>query len=140
LKGPTEDPDVLAIRERKKRSFLATLLFSQGIPMILAGDELGHTQGGNNNAYCQDNEITWLNWNLNERHRKLLQFSQFLVKLRHEQPVFQRRRFFHGKPIEGAAAADIVWLNTDGSEMTTDAWNSSFVRCLGVILFESPFY
>lgn len=135
VEGATDDPVILDIRARKKRGFVATLLFSQGIPMILSGDELGRTQGGNNNAYCQDNEITWLNWNLNEQQKRLLHFTQSLVRLRHEQPVFQRRRFFHGKAIEGAEAPDIVWLNVDGSEMTSEAWNASFVRCLGVILF-----
>jgi isoamylase len=99
----------------------------QGVPMVLGGDELGHTQKGNNNAYCQDNEITWLNWELNERQKDLLRFTQRVIRLRHEQPVFRRRRFFHGKAIEGAGAPDIAWLNVDGSEMTTETWTQEWV-------------
>jgi isoamylase len=135
IEGPSEDPAILNLRDRRKRSFLATLFFSQGVPMVLGGDELGHTQKGNNNAYCQDNEITWLNWELNERQKDLLRFARQVIRLRHEQPVFRRRRFFHGKAIEGAGAPDIAWLNVDGSEMTTETWTQGWVKCLGVILF-----
>jgi isoamylase len=135
IEGPAEDPAILDLRDRRKRSFLATLLFSQGVPMVLGVDELGHTQKGNNNAYCQDNEITWLNWELNERQKDLLRFARRVIRLRHEQPVFRRRRFFHGKAIEGAGAPDIAWLNVDGSEMTTETWMQEWVKCLGVVLF-----
>jgi isoamylase len=135
IEGPSEDPAILNLRDRRKRSFLATLFFSQGVPMVLGGDELGHTQKGNNNAYCQDNEITWLNWELNERQKDLLRFARQVIRLRHEQPVFRRRRFFHGKAIEGAGAPDIAWLNVDGREMTTETWTQGWVKCLGVILF-----
>ncbi|HEX2239196.1 MAG TPA: glycogen debranching protein GlgX [Gammaproteobacteria bacterium] len=135
VEGPTNNNSILDLRDRRKRSFLATLLFSQGVPMILAGDELGHTQSGNNNAYCQDNEASWLNWDLNERQKALLRFVRRVIRLRREQPVFRRRRFFHGKSIEGAGAPDIAWLNVDGSEMTAETWTQEWVKCLGVILF-----
>ncbi|HEX2243844.1 MAG TPA: alpha-amylase family glycosyl hydrolase, partial [Gammaproteobacteria bacterium] len=135
VEGPTNNNSILDLRDRRKRSFLATLLFSQGVPMILAGDELGHTQSGNNNAYCQDNEVSWLNWDLNERQKALLRFVRRVIRLRREQPVFRRRRFFHAKSIEGAGAPDIAWLNVDGSEMTAETWTQGWVKCLGVILF-----
>jgi glycogen operon protein len=135
VEGPTDDPEINDLRDRRKRTMLATLFFSQGVPMILSGDELGHTQNGNNNAYCQDNETTWLNWELGERQQELLRFTRRLIQLRHEQPAFRRRRFFHGKEIEGAGAADIAWLNVDGSEMTTETWNQGWVKCFGVVLF-----
>src|SRR5262249_37497962 len=109
-------------------------MFSQGVPMVLGGDELGHTQKGNKNAYCLD-ETTWLNWELDERRQGLLRFARRVIRLRHEQPVFRRRRFFHGKAIEGAGAPDIAWLNVDGSEMTTQTWTQGWVKCLGVVLF-----
>jgi isoamylase len=135
VEGPTDDPVILDLRERRVRSLLATLLFSQGVPMVLGGDEFGHTQKGNNNAYCQDNEITWLAWELNERQRSLLRFAQRVIQIRREQPVFRRRRFFHGKAIEGAGAPDIAWLDADGSEMTTQAWRNDWVKSLAVVLF-----
>ncbi len=133
--GPTDDPKILDLRARKQRSFLATLIFSQGVPMLLAGDELGRTQQGNNNAYCQDNEISWIHWDLNDRQKELLAFARRVLDIYRRQPVFHRRRFFHGMAIEGAEAPDIAWLNPDGQEMTNDAWSKSFVRCLGVQLF-----
>ena len=135
MEGSTTYAAVLNLRDSRRRSFLATLLFSQGVPMILAGDELGHTQHGNNNAYCQDNEVTWLNWNLDDRQKSFLRFDQQVIRLRHEHPVFRRRRFFHGKAIEGAGAPEIAWLNVDGSEMTTETWTQGWVKSLGVILF-----
>jgi glycogen operon protein len=135
VEGPTDDPAILALRDRKKRSMLATLVFSQGVPMLLGGDETGHIQRGNNNAYCQDNEITWLNWDLDERKRQLLAFVQKVLRIYHAQPVFQRRRFFSGQAIGGAEAPDIAWLNPDGTEMGGEQWNSPHVRCFGVVLF-----
>ena len=135
IEGPTADPAINELREKKKRSFLATLLFSQGVPMLLSGDEIGHTQQGNNNAYCQDNEIAWLDWSMTRPQKDLLRFVRRLIQIRHEQPVLHRRRFFHGQAIEGASAPDIAWLNTDGSEMTDEAWNTAHVRCVGVVLF-----
>jgi glycogen operon protein len=133
--GPTEDPAILSLRARKVRSFLATLMFSQGVPMLLAGDEVGHTQNGNNNGYCQDNEMTWQHWDWNEQQTELLEFVQRIIEIRNEQPVFYRRRFFHGQAIEGEGAPDIAWLNIDGTEMTEEAWNSGFGRCVGLVLF-----
>jgi glycogen operon protein len=132
VEGPTDDPKVLDLRGKKKRSMLATLLLSQGVPMLLAGDEMGQTQRGNNNAYCQDNEITWLDWNLNDHQSELLRFTQRVTQVLMEEPVFQRRRFFHGRAIEGQGAPDIAWLNPDGKPMAADAWSSGFVRSLGV--------
>lgn len=134
VEGPTEDPAILALRAKKVRSFLATLLFSQGVPMILAGDEIGHSNQGNNNVYCQDNELAWLNWDLNEDQQSLLKFVRRLISIFHEQPVFHRRRFFHGRAIHGEDAPDIVWLDPSGEPMSTEAWNASFVRSLGMQL------
>ena len=112
-------------------------IFSQGVPMLLAGDEMGHTQGGNNNAYCQDNETTWLNWaaSKHKRNRQLLEFVRKVIEIFHEQPVFHRRKFFSGRAIGGAAAPHIAWLNPDGTEMTDEQWNAPHVRCFGVVLF-----
>ncbi len=135
VEGPTNDPEILALRDRKKRSMLATLLLSQGVPMLLAGDELGHTQNGNNNTYCQDNELTWLHWDFNQRHHELLEFTRKVARLFHEQPVFHRRRFFADRAIGGANAPDIAWLNPDGTEMAAEQWDASHVRCFGVVLF-----
>ena len=134
VEGPTDDAAINALREKKKRSFLATLLFSQGVPMLLAGDELGHTQHGNNNTYCQDNEITWLHWDLTPEQQSLLKTARQMVRIFHEEPVFHRRRFFHGKAIHGAEAPEIDWLDPSGGEMSSEAWQASYVRCLGVML------
>jgi isoamylase len=130
--GPTKDPEIKAVRQRQKRNFLATLLLSQGVPMLLAGDEMGRSQGGNNNAYCQDNEISWVNWNLEPEDKQLMAFVRRLINLRKEHPVFSRRNFFKGREIRGAAAKDIVWLTPEGQEMTDEEWNTAFARCLGV--------
>jgi isoamylase len=137
VEGPTRRRNVLALRDRKKRSILATLIFSQGVPMLLAGDEIGHTQDGNNNTYCQDNEITWLNWagSRNKRNRQLLNFVRRVIEIFHEQPVFHRRKFFSGKAIGGAEAPHIAWLHHDGTEMTEKQWNTPHTRCFGVVLF-----
>ena len=135
VEGPTDDPEIKAVRERKKRNLLATLLFSQGVSMILAGDEIGHTQKGNNNAYCQDNEITWLNWDLTPEQTKLLEFTRKCIAIVSDKPVFQRRRFFHGQNIQGGEAPDIAWLDTSGNEMSGEDWKTSFVRSFGVELF-----
>ncbi len=135
VEGPTDNPQILAMRETKKRSLLATLLLSQGAPMLLAGDEIGHTQNGNNNAYCQDNEISWLNWKLDPQQESLVAFVRRLIAFYKAQPVFHRRRFFHGKAIQGSEAPDIAWLDPSGKEMSDDAWKNSNVRSLGVQLF-----
>jgi len=135
VEGPTDDSGIIALREKKKRAFLATLILSQGAPMLLAGDEIGHTQNGNNNAYCQDNEISWLNWQLSADQEALLKFARRVISLFQNEAVFHRRRFFHGQAIQGAEAPEIAWLDPTGAEMSDESWNESFVRCLGVQLF-----
>ncbi|MFH0753456.1 MAG: glycogen debranching protein GlgX [Candidatus Omnitrophota bacterium] len=132
--GPTDDPLVKALREKLKRNFLATLLLSQGVPMLLAGDELGRTQQGNNNTYCQDNELTWVDWNLDADQKKLLGFTRRLVRLWREHPVFRRRKFFQGRKIRGSDIKDILWIDVGGAEMTDEAWKTPYVHCFGVML------
>jgi isoamylase len=132
--GPTDDPKITELREKKKRAFLATLIFSQGIPMLLAGDEICHTQGGNNNAYCQDNPITWLNWKLDDRQKNLYDFTRRLIAIYRQEPTLHRRRFFHGKSLHGDQSTEIVWLDPTGDEMSGDDWTAGHVRCLGVHL------
>jgi glycogen operon protein len=134
VEGATDDPEIRALRERQKRNLLATLLLSQGVPMISHGDEMGRTQRGNNNAYCQDNEITWIDWNLDTERRALLNFTTKLVHLRLLQPTLRRRKYFQGRSIRGGEVKDLAWLAPDGREMTDEAWNADFVRCLGMIL------
>jgi len=134
VEGPTDDPAVNALRARQKRNMLATLLLSQGVPMLVAGDEIGRTQNGNNNAYCQDSALSWLDWKLDPERSKLRDFVRRLVHLRRTHPVFRRRHFFQGRPLHGSEAKDIVWLKPDGSEMTAEEWNQDFARCLGVYL------
>jgi glycogen operon protein len=132
--GETDDPEVRELRARQRRNLMATLLLSQGVPMICGGDELGHTQHGNNNTYCHDGELTWLNWSLDDEEREFLEFVRKVIALRREQPVFQRRAFFLGRKIRGKEIKDISWLAPTGQEMTDEAWNAGFVRCLGVRL------
>jgi glycogen operon protein len=132
--GPTDDPGVLALREKQKRNFIATLLLSQGVPMILGGDELSHTQNGNNNTYCQDNELTWLKWDLDERSRKFLDFIKTVVRTWKTQPVFQRRKFFKGRALRGSDVKDLSFFNPSGQEMTDEDWNAGYVQCLGLRL------
>jgi isoamylase len=134
VEGPTDDPAIRALRERQKRNFLATLLFSEGVPMLLGGDELSHSQNGNNNTYCQDNELTWLNWDLDERRRDFLEFAKKVTAIWHENPVFQRRKFFLGRAIRGSGIADISWFEPSGKEMSDEAWNAGYIKCLGVRL------
>jgi glycogen operon protein len=132
VEGPTDDSAIGQLRARQQRNLMATLLLSQGVPMILAGDELGHSQKGNNNAYCQDNDITWLNWELNEEQRDLLAFTRQMIAIRREQPVLKRRKFFHGRQIRGTEVKDVTWYEPSGKEMPDGAWDAGFVRCLGV--------
>jgi len=132
--GPTDDPAINALREQQKRNLIATLLLSQGVPMLLAGDELSHTQKGNNNTYCQDNELTWLNWELNDQPKDFLEFVRRVTRIWKEHPVFQRRRFFRGKPMRGSGTKDISWLEPSGKEMADEAWSAGYVQCLGVHL------
>jgi isoamylase len=134
VEGPTDDPAVVALREKQKRNLLATLLLSQGVPMLTAGDELGRTQHGNNNAYCQDNEISWLDWNLRPEDQALFSFARKLIALRRSHPSFRRRRFFRGELVDGSGLKDIYWINPDGSEMTAEEWHHNFARCLGIAM------
>jgi glycogen operon protein len=134
VEGPTDDPAIRAIREQQKRNILATLLFSQGVPMICGGDELGRTQQGNNNAYCQDNEISWFDWNLDESRQALLEFTRRAVHLRHRHPALRRRKFFQGRPIHGDDIKDVVWFRPDGREMKHEEWQAGWVRAIGLRL------
>jgi len=102
--------------------------------MMLAGDEIGHTQNGNNNAYCQDNEITWIHWDLKPEDQELLEFVRLVIRLRKEHPILHRRKFLQGRPIRGSNIKDIVWLSPEGREMTDEEWDQSFARCLGMFL------
>jgi glycogen operon protein len=132
VEGPTDDPAVIDLRLRQMRNFIATLLLSQGVPMISHGDEVGRTQLGNNNAYCHDNELTWIDWDLTEDQKVLYEFVQQMIQLRLSQPVFRRRKYFQGRSIRGEK--DLAWLAPDGREMDDDAWNADFVRSLGMLL------
>ncbi|MDP9841227.1 glycogen debranching protein GlgX [Streptosporangium lutulentum] len=131
--GPVEDPEIVRLRRRQRRNFLATLFLSQGVPMLLAGDEFGRTQKGNNNAYCQDNEISWIDWSLAKTEEDLLDFVRILSKLRRRHPVFQRRRFFHGRKAEDGTR-DIVWLTPAGEEMSASDWHTGYAKSLVVFL------
>ena len=132
--GPTEKPEIRQLRLRQMRNFLATLMLSQGVPMICGGDEIARTQRGNNNAYCQDNETTWYDWALSSDQKNLLGFTRFLIALRRSQPTLRRRKFFHGRKIRGTEIKDISWFSPTGHEMTDEEWNADFVRTLGVRL------
>ncbi|MGH2684253.1 MAG: glycogen debranching enzyme, partial [Actinomycetota bacterium] len=132
VEGPTDDAKVLALRHRQQRNFLATLFLSQGVPMLLGGDEMGRSQGGNNNAYCQDNEVSWFDWDTKDD--RLLDFAAWLIKFRKDHPSFRRRRFFQGRALHGGGADDIAWFRPDGTEMTEDDWSSGFAKSLGVFL------
>jgi glycogen operon protein len=134
VEGPTDDPAVLSLRERQKRNILATLLLSQGVPMLLAGDELGRTQRGNNNAYCQDNEVSWVDWTLDRPRLELLHFTRKVIALFHRHPVFRRRNFFQGRRIRGSEVKDLTWFRPDGKEMSEEDWNNPETRCLGLRL------
>ncbi len=135
VEGPTDDLDVVALREQQKRNFLTTLLLSQGIPMIVAGDEMGRTQGGNNNAYCQDNEISWLDWRDVRENSILLDFARQVSTLRRDHPVFRRRRYFQGRTFRGSGGLDdIVWLTPGGDVMSQEDWDNGWARSLGVFL------
>jgi len=132
--GDTSDPAILALRLHQRRNFLTTLLLSQGVPMLLAGDEVGRTQRGNNNAYCQDNEISWFDWDISwlPENRELLAFTQRLIQIRQQHPTFRRRHFFRG--IHGEGVRDILWFNPDGREIDDDEWTHDYARCLGLYL------
>jgi len=131
--GPTDDDGVNALRRRQIRNFLSTLLLSQGVPMLLGGDEFARTQQGNNNAYCQDNEISWFNWDHADWQKQLTDFTARVVALRKEHPVFRRPKYFQGRRVSTAGVKDLMWFDTDGSEMTQDDWSGE-KRCLGMLL------
>ncbi len=132
--GSSDDPQVNSCRSRQKRNFIASLFLSQGVPMLLAGDEMGRTQQGNNNTYCQDNGLSWIDWNLDDEQRELFHFVKRLIALRKAHHVFRRRYFFQGRLIKGAGVRDIIWLTPANTEMTDEEWQHSFARCLGLYL------
>jgi len=134
VEGPTEDPDICALRLRQMRNLLATLFFAQGTPMLVAGDEFGRTQHGNNNVYCQDNEISWVDWNLDEEGQQLLAFTRKLIALRQDYAMLRRGRFLIGTYNEELGVKDVCWLVPDGSEMTEDHWHDPNARCLGMLM------
>ena len=130
--GPTDSPEILALRARQTRNFLTTLFLSQGVPMLVGGDELGRTQQGNNNAYCQDNELSWYDWA--NADKGLLEFTRRLIRFRHRHPVFCRRKWFQGRPIHGTQVSDIGWFTPAGLEMSDEDWRAGFAKSLGVFL------
>jgi len=132
LEGPTDNRAILALREKQKRNFLTTLFLSQGVPMLVAGDELSRTQKGNNNAYCQDNEISWIDWK--KADKRLLHFTQNLIHFYKKHPSFTRRRWFKGQPIKGVGLEDIAWFQPSGEEMTEENWTHDFAKSLGIYL------
>ncbi len=132
--GETDDHTIIELRERQKRNFLATLLLSQGTPMICGGDELGRTQQGNNNAYCQNSEQSWYDWELDEQRQALFSFTKRLIQLRREHPNLGRRKFFQGRKIRGSDVKDIMWLRADGGEMTDEEWESGWMHALGMLV------
>ena len=144
VEGPTDDPAILELRERQKRNFLATLLLSQGVPMICGGDEISREQKGNNNAYAQDNEITWYDWNLTQPKKDLLEFTRKMIQYRRDHPNLHRRKFFQdrsidpgkvkGIDIDGAHVHDITWVRQDGGAMTEDEWSAGWIRAVGMLL------
>ncbi|HEV7726107.1 MAG TPA: glycogen debranching enzyme, partial [Modestobacter sp.] len=135
VEGETDDPEVLALRAQQRRNFIATLMLSQGVPMLLHGDELGRSQGGNNNGYCQDSELTWIDWA--DIDEGLLEFTKLVTKLRTDHPTFRRRRFFHGRPVrreEGDPVQDVAWLTPGGDVMTDEDWDVGFAKSLAMYL------
>ena len=134
VEGETDDQEVLKLRGQQQRNFLATLLFSQGVPMIQSGDEIGHTKKGNNNTYCQDNEFSLLNWELTASQKKLLKFTRFLIQVRNQHPLFRRRDFLHGRTMHDPDLKDVTWLKPDGREMTNEDWDNQELYSLGMLL------
>jgi isoamylase len=134
VEGETDDPEIIALREKQKRNFLATLFLSQGVPMLLGGDEMGRTQRGNNNAYCQDNEISWFDWSLRDENIALLGFTRRLMEFRRAHPVLRRRRWFQGRPLHGSGVVDIGWFNPNGEQMSEEDWNEGWAKSLTVFL------
>ncbi len=134
VEGPSDDPEIKGLRFRQKRNFMATLLFSLGVPMISGGDELSRTQQGNNNGYCQDNELSWYPWEVGKEEKQFLEFVKGVVAIRKSQPVFLRRKFFQGRSIRGTETKDIAWLAPDGNEMADEDWENPSAHSLGVLL------
>ena len=134
VEGPTEDRTIKSLRQRQMRNFMATLLLSQGVPMITGGDEISRTQQGNNNPYCQDNEISWFNWDLTPAQEDFRLFVTYMIQLRDQQPVLQRRKFLQGRNIRGSDVKDISWFEPSGKEMDDAAWNNQVAHCLGLRL------
>ena len=132
--GPTDDPAINELRARQIRNFLTTLLLSQGTPMLLAGDEFGRTQQGNNNAYCQDSDISWLNWEIEEKGESLIDFVRKLTKLRHDYAILRRNRFFRGIYNEELGVKDVTWINASGDEMKDSQWHDAGMRCFGMLI------
>jgi glycogen operon protein len=134
VEGPTEDEAIRGLRKRQMKNMLATLLLSQGTPMLLAGDEFARTQHGNNNAYCQDNEISWLDWNHDDRAERLIRFVQKLIRLRHQYPILRQRRFLTGNYSDLLEIKDVTWVAPAGGEMTQESWDDPNTRCFGMLL------
>jgi glycogen operon protein len=134
VEGPTDDAKILELRERAKRNMLATLAFSQGVPMLSHGDEIARTQEGNNNAYCQDNELTWMNWDLSPSKQELLAFTRKVFGIRQRNPVLRRRSFFHGHPVDDTGHKDLAWYRPDGKEMTEEDWHNGNAHVVGMLI------
>jgi glycogen operon protein len=134
VEGPTEDAEINRLRERQMRNFLATLILSQGVPMLCGGDEFARSQRGNNNAYCQDNELTWFDWKLRPSRERLLEFTAKLIQMRRDHPNLHRRKFFQDRVIRGSVVQDIAWYNTNGEEFSDEDWNTHWYRALTLLL------
>ncbi|MFN2567136.1 MAG: glycogen debranching enzyme, partial [Gemmatimonadaceae bacterium] len=134
VEGETDDEDILDLRFRSMKNFLATLAFSQGVPMIAHGDEIARTQRGNNNAYCQDNELTWMDWGLDERRQELLEFTRRVIAIRQSNAVLRRRHFFQGQSVGDTGIKDVTWLRPDAAEMTESDWRDPGNHALGMLI------
>ncbi|MBP0021659.1 MAG: glycogen debranching protein GlgX [Cyanobacteria bacterium SBLK] len=132
--GDTDDPEILALRSRQQRNFLVTLMLSEGVPMLLGGDEFGRTQQGNNNAYCQDSEISWIDWSLVDKNREFLEFTRHLIAFHHQNPVFRRRNWFQGRQIHGSGVRDLAWFASNGEEMTEEQWQQEYIKTISIFL------
>jgi isoamylase len=132
--GPTDDPEVNRLRRRQRRNFMATLVLSQGVPMLNAGDEFARSQFGNNNTYCQDNELNWFNWNWDDDAKSLFDFTKKLIRYRKEHPVFRRPKYFKVRRIRGLEVKDIMWFSPSGAEMNEQDWKSGFAKCIGMMI------
>jgi glycogen operon protein len=132
VEGPTDDPAITALRSRQQRNIVTTLFLSQGIPMLLGGDEIGRTQRGNNNAYCQDNEVSWFDWE--HVDKEILEFTRRVIHLQGTHPAFRRRGWFKGRPVRGAGLGDIAWFRPDGREMVEEDWQQTHTKSFAVFL------